>query len=193
MSGKVVSWLTVFYVIILFPMSYLKLRSFICIVRPSDTSCPSRRCRRRPLSVVVRPLSVRPVVSRRRRPRSLSVRPSRRPSCRRRPFSVRPSSSSVLCPSVVVVRPVRPAVRLISTYMTSTLYFVFCIFQFSRQVVTLPALGESCDVCFEELGYQRTFSASSSHSLKMNSKTMQHRCSKHQCPTVQRSEKGKHN
>ena len=39
--------------------------------------------------VVVRPLSVRPVVSRRRRRRPLSVRPSRR----RRPSSVRPSTS----------------------------------------------------------------------------------------------------
>ncbi len=52
--------------------------------------CPVRR---RPSSsvVVVRPLSVRPVV----RPivvvRPLSVRPYRRPSRRRRPFSVRPS------------------------------------------------------------------------------------------------------
>ena len=84
--------------------------------------------------VVVRPLCVRPVVSRHR---PLSVRPSHhpsrrpshcrrcpssvppftsvRPSVRRRPFSVRPR------PSVVVVPPlsVRPVVRLIITYKTS--------------------------------------------------------------------------
>ena len=40
--------------------------------------------------VVNRPLSVRPLVSRLRRRRSMSVRLSRRPSRRRRPFSVRP-------------------------------------------------------------------------------------------------------
>ena len=93
------------------------------------------------------PLSVRPIVSRRRR-RPLSVRQSRCPSRRRRTSSVRPSHRVstcpvvVLCPSVrpvvgpvlvvrplsirprpsvVVVRPlsVRPVVRLITTYMTS--------------------------------------------------------------------------
>ena len=95
-SGKVVLWLTYFYVRILVPMSYLKLWNYIYIyiVRPSVPSCPSRRRRRRPLSVrpvrpvvVVRPLSVRPVV------RPVVVRPSSvRPSV--------PSSSSVLCPSV---------------------------------------------------------------------------------------------
>ena len=59
---------------------------------------PSRRRRRRPLSVRPsrrpsrrrRPSSVRPSTSVRRR-RPSSVRPSRRPSRRRRPSSVRPS------------------------------------------------------------------------------------------------------
>ena len=67
--------------------------------------------------IVVRPLSVRPVVSRHRRQRPLSVRPSRR----RGPSSVRPLSA--LCPvrPVVLVRPlsVRPGVRPIITHMTS--------------------------------------------------------------------------
>ena len=101
-SGKVVLWLTYFYVRILVPMSYLKLWNYI--YRPSVPSCPSRRRRRRR-----RPLSVRPSRRPSRRRRPSSVRPSRRPSRRRRrrPLSVRPSvpssvpsSSSVLCPSV---------------------------------------------------------------------------------------------
>ena len=76
--------------LLLRPMLYLKLWNHI--YRPSVPSFSSRRRRRRPLSlrpsvrpiVVVRPLSVRPVVSRRR---PLSVRPSHL----RRPSSVRPS------------------------------------------------------------------------------------------------------
>ena len=112
------------YVRILVPMSYSKLWNYIHIyiyipsVRPSRC-VPSRRRRRRASlccpsvrpdvrpSVVVRPLSVRPVMSRRRRRRPLSVRPSRRLFRRRRPSSVRPSTvhvrpspSSGFCPSV---------------------------------------------------------------------------------------------
>ena len=93
---------------------------YISSVRPVVfvPSCPSHR-RGRPLSVrtvvVVRPLSVRPVASRRRRRRPLSVRPPRYPSRRRRASSV-PFS---VCP-VVVVRSlsVRHVVRLIITYIT---------------------------------------------------------------------------
>ena len=64
--------------------------------------CPSRRRRRCPMSVrpvvrpvVVGPLSVRPVVSRRRRRRPLSVPsvPSARPVVVVRPLSVRPRPS----------------------------------------------------------------------------------------------------
>ena len=63
-----------FYDRILVPMSYLKLWNYM--YRPSVPSCPSRSRRRRPPSVrpvvrpvvVVRPLSVRPVVARRRGP-----------------------------------------------------------------------------------------------------------------------------
>ena len=51
--------------------------------------CTSVRTVVRPVVVVVRPLSVRPVVSRGRSRRPLSDRPSRR----RRPFSVRPFTS----------------------------------------------------------------------------------------------------
>ena len=111
-SGKVVLWSIYFYARLLVPISYLKLWNYMYrpSVRPvvsvpsspssSSVRQPSRRPSRRRCPSSVRPLSVRPVASRRRRRRPLSVR--------RVPSSV--PSSSVLCRSVrhvvrLVVRP----------------------------------------------------------------------------------------
>ena len=126
-SGKVVLWLICFYVRILAPISYLKLWNcryvyiYICIVRRSRVSVPSSsassssvRPSVRPIVgpvVVVSPLSVRSVVSRRRRRRPLCVPPLRRvvrpvvrPVVVVRALSVRPRPSrhrrpSSVCPS----------------------------------------------------------------------------------------------
>ena len=108
---EVILCLTYFGIRILIPRSYSKLWNYIYCpsVRASvgrvRRSCPSWRFRR-PLSVVILCLSVRPVV-RHVVVRPLSVRPS--PSRRRRTLSVR----TVVRP-VVVLRPVsvRPVVRL---------------------------------------------------------------------------------
>ena len=100
-SRKVVPWSTHFDVKILVPRSYLRLLNYV--YRPTVPSCPSRCVRRHPPSVrrvvrpvvrpvvAVRPLSVRPIVSCRRRRRPLSVRPSRR----RPRSSVRPPGPSI--------------------------------------------------------------------------------------------------
>ena len=92
-----------FYVRFLVPMSYI-VRPVVSV--PSSSSSSSVRPSVHPVVrpvVVVRPLFVRPVVSRGRRRHPLSVRPSRRPS-RCRPSSVRPITS-VRCRRPSCVRP----------------------------------------------------------------------------------------